>query len=419
MTKQNRRILFLAESVTLAHVVRPLMLAHQAREQGYEIYFATGEAFQDLIGSPPGNKIPLRTRSPEEFHQTLQSGECLFPFHLLQKHTEEELSLIRDIQPDLIISDLRPSASVSAKLSQTPHWVLTNAYWSAHLPDTSFPLPCMAPLQKLAPRGKKRASRINTLANIFRLALPLVLRKQKKGLQALRKHYGLAPLHDYRTLLADGDKVLYADIPELFSFNNLPTHHHFLGHIPWCPDTSLPSWSTMIGTKAPSVFISLGSSGSDVPINLVLEGLRSFEGDIVISSNDTSLHNPANGIYAAPFLPGDFFAKRALAVITNGGSPSTYQALSEQTPVIGITSNMDQMLNMQHVDRVGAGIMLRSDTFLPCDITTALESLLHSFTTKKQVHELSFSLEQHSYQTIFSELLDNHFYSHQLKKVSP
>ena len=54
-------------------------------------------------------------------------------------------------------------------------------------------------------------------------------------------------------------------------------------------------------------------------------------------------------------------AARAKLVICNGGSPASQQALAAGVPVLGISSNMDQFLNMGAVVQAGAGILLRAD----------------------------------------------------------
>ncbi|MCB0332143.1 MAG: hypothetical protein KDD55_01520 [Bdellovibrionales bacterium] len=413
------RILFLAESVTLAHVVRLRMLAEVAHRLGHEVLFASGEAYNHFFSPPPWKELRLPTRTPEEFHQALQKGECLFPFPLLCSQTENELTLFKETQPDLIISDLRPSASVSTRLKEIPLWILTNASWSPYLVDSSFPLPCMAPLSKLGPRGEKRAARIAFVKKLYQYALPLILRKQKSGLVSLRKKYGLPPLSDYRSLLSDGDKVLYADIPSLFHLHPLPSHHSFLGHIPWSPSTTLPPWSNSVGIADPCIFVSLGSSGSDVPLPLILEGLKDFSGEIVVASSQTQFHDPDKGVYVAPALPGDYFSKKSEVSITNGGSPSTYQALSEGTPVIGIASNMDQMLNMQHVHRSKAGILLRADTFTPVDLKLAIDEIHHSSTIQKQTQSVCSLLQETSFQNIFTHLLSSLNEHPSKQKVAP
>jgi UDP:flavonoid glycosyltransferase YjiC (YdhE family) len=47
--------------------------------------------------------------------------------------------------------------------------------------------------------------------------------------------------------------------------------------------------------------------------------------------------------------------------VCNGGSPTCQQALANGVPVIGIASNLDQYLNMDYIERFGAGKLIRSD----------------------------------------------------------
>jgi UDP:flavonoid glycosyltransferase YjiC (YdhE family) len=46
-------------------------------------------------------------------------------------------------------------------------------------------------------------------------------------------------------------------------------------------------------------------------------------------------------------LPGHLLARRAAVVISNGGSTTGYQVLSEGKPVLGMASNPEQYLAMQ------------------------------------------------------------------------
>ena len=69
-------------------------------------------------------------------------------------------------------------------------------------------------------------------------------------------------------------------------------------------------------------------------------------------------------------------AETADLVVCNGGSPSTQQALAHGTPVLGIPANLDQHLNMQSVDRAGAGCLVRSDQLTSVKVADAVVSML-------------------------------------------
>jgi hypothetical protein len=58
-----------------------------------------------------------------------------------------------------------------------------------------------------------------------------------------------------------------------------------------------------------------------------------------------------DSVFCSAYLPGNQAAARADLVVCNGGSPTTFQALSEGVPVLGIPGNLDQFLNMHYLER--------------------------------------------------------------------
>jgi UDP:flavonoid glycosyltransferase YjiC (YdhE family) len=84
---------------------------------------------------------------------------------------------------------------------------------------------------------------------------------------------------------------------------------------------------------------------------------------------------PTNA-YVAQFLPGEEAARLACLVICNGGSPTSQQALAVGTPMIGIASNLDQFLNMEAIQRAGAGEILRADRFSRTTLATLVTKIL-------------------------------------------
>ena len=83
-------------------------------------------------------------------------------------------------------------------------------------------------------------------------------------------------------------------------------------------------------------------------------------------------------LFLAGFLPGLHACRRAQLVLCNGGSPAAYQALSVGAPVLGIASNMDQLLNMQAVERKGAGILIRPGQLTSESLKKAAAKLIES-----------------------------------------
>ena len=106
-------------------------------------------------------------------------------------------------------------------------------------------------------------------------------------------------------------------------------------------------------------------------------------------------------------LPGNKMAAIAQLVICNGGSPGVHQALQQGTPVLGISANLDQLLNMHFVTRSGAGLSLRADQISTGRIVEMVQRLVRdsSFRERAQVVRAWFSayrIEEQFQRTISS-----------------
>jgi UDP:flavonoid glycosyltransferase YjiC (YdhE family) len=94
----------------------------------------------------------------------------------------------------------------------------------------------------------------------------------------------------------------------------------------------------------------------------VIEALAPLSRTIVVATAGRGAELPhREKLWVADFVPGDAIAAKACAVVCNGGSPTTQQALLHGVPVIGIASNLDQLLNMDYIERFGAGTLVRAD----------------------------------------------------------
>jgi UDP:flavonoid glycosyltransferase YjiC (YdhE family) len=86
---------------------------------------------------------------------------------------------------------------------------------------------------------------------------------------------------------------------------------------------------------------------------------------------------PAN-VRVARYVPGALVARASRFVITNGGASTSYQALAEGKPVLGVPSNLDQYLAMTAIERASAGRLVRSGEATPASVRTAFTELLTS-----------------------------------------
>jgi UDP:flavonoid glycosyltransferase YjiC (YdhE family) len=182
-------------------------------------------------------------------------------------------------------------------------------------------------------------------------------------LNRVRRAYGLPGLGwDLRRVYCDGDLTLYADIPELIPIYGAPMTHRHIGPVLWSPPVELPAWWDEVIGGEPPIYVSLGSSGPAQLLPMVIEALAPLDRPLVVATAGRGgelCQRPK--LWVTDFLPGEAITAKACAVVCNGGSPTTQQALVHGVPVVGIASNLDQLLNMDYVERFGAGTLVRAD----------------------------------------------------------
>lgn len=178
-------------------------------------------------------------------------------------------------------------------------------------------------------------------------------------------------------IFTDGDYTLYADVPELVPTYNLPANHRYLGPVLWSPDVKPPTWWHSLPTDRPIIYATLGSSGGKNLLQVVLNALADLPVTVIAATAGRNhLKNVPANAFVADYLPGEAAAARSAVVLCNGGSPTTQQALAAGVPVIGLPSNMDQHLNMEALERAGAGVLLRTERLNTEGVAAAVKQVL-------------------------------------------
>ncbi len=348
----RRRVLFVTENITLAQVVRLASLAAKLPPERYEVHFACSDFDPLVFGGMQVQKWPLYTIDKEQGFKALAKGERLYDVKTLERYVADELRIIDEVRPDVVIGDFRLSLAVSAPKRGVHVASLINAYWSPYAVREKWPVPDH-PIVRLV--GIERAEKY------FPQAMPKVFGHFAAPLNTVRKRHGLPELESLSHQLCFGDSVLYPDVPELCPLEGAPSSHRFLGAVQWSPKVEVPLASLTAMSANPMVYVTLGSSGDLDVLQTVLDGLDGLPVHCVLSTagRATPKRVPANFL-VTDYVPGELLASQALFVVTNGGSATGYQALAAGVPVLGIPSNLDQYLTMQGIERVGAGITLRN-----------------------------------------------------------
>ena len=374
MPQRRHKVLIFAEAVTLAHVARPVALARSLDPSRYDIVIACAPRYAGFAAGPGWRVVALNSIPGAQFAQALAQGKPLYDLATLNAYVTDDLALIDQIQPDLVVGDFRLSLSVSARRAQRPYLAIANAYWSPQS-AAPFPLPVL-PLTRALP--------LALAALLFSVFRPLAFALHCRPMNQLRAQHGLAGLgHDLRRVYTDADHLLVPDVESLYPLDAAPGlagAFSRVGPLSWSPTLPWPAgWALPGADGRTTVYVTLGSSGPTEALALVLAALDGLALRVIASSAGAPLPTriPDNA-QVAPYLPGDQAVAGVHLVVCNGGSLAVQQALAAGVPVLGLATNMDQFLNMAPVVAAGAGQLLRTDRLNVAVLCQACQTLLKS-----------------------------------------
>jgi UDP:flavonoid glycosyltransferase YjiC (YdhE family) len=395
----RRRVLFVTENITLAQVVRLATLAAALPRDQYEVHFACSDFDPLIFEGTEFQRWPLYTIDKEQGFKSLAKGDRMYDVKTLERYVADEMRVMGEVKPAVVIGDFRLSLAVSAALKGVHCASLINAYWSPWAVRERWPVPDH-PIVRLV--GVERAEKY------FPQALPKVFGHFAAPLNSVRKRHGLPEFESLSHQLCFGDSVLYPDIPELCPLSaDAPASHHFLGAVQWSPRVAAPP-RLRGDASLPMVYVTLGSSGDVAALPMVLAGLDGLpiRGVLATAGRAAPTQVPAN-FTVAEYVPGELLASQALFVVTNGGSSTGYQALAAGVPVLGIPSNLDQYLAMQAITGAGAAITLRSGGLTKDQLRKAAVRLLDARPMKRAAESLATHFAAYGCHERFQNWLSN------------
>ena len=107
----------MAESVTLAHPARAVTLAQSLDPARYEVHLVCDPRYLALFGEWGFLIHPIRSIESRVFQDRLANGDALYTTADLRQYVEEDLRVLNELKPDMVVGDFRLSLSVSARLA--------------------------------------------------------------------------------------------------------------------------------------------------------------------------------------------------------------------------------------------------------------------------------------------------------------
>lgn len=277
--KVRKKILFFSHAVTMAHFTRPMQWIEALEQNQYDIYFACPLAFKKWIRIENLKWINLECIATAAFADSVNQAGLIYDLATFEKHIEEDIILMNQVQPDLVIGDFRHSLSVSCRRLKIRYINMTNAYWSPHI-KMHYPLPEAPIIRKLG----ERLSRV-LLTPFTPFVLKFNFFKMVYILRRPLKSVGLR-FNDYRQIITDGDETIYFDTPDLVPIKRQSKNEKFMGPLVWSMPVELPKWWKQLNPQKIRIFIALGSSGNQEVLPLLIKSIAQLDVEIIVALSE-------------------------------------------------------------------------------------------------------------------------------------
>lgn len=397
-------ILFMAESATLAHVVRLLYLADSLELPRSSIHFATASQYRSWIEAKGMNFIPLQCQDTGAFQRKLDQGRSVIDRHLLTAQVKEDIEILSSVRPHVVVGDFRLSLAISARSLRVPYLGIANSYWTRLTPG-KMPLPELSFLKSI---GRSISELLFKVSR--ELIVPHVLQRHADDFNFVRAQYAMAPYDSIIEAYTDADWIGFADASEVVTpTSQFGSRYTMLGPLNGSVDCPLPTWWNDLKNDQPTIYLNLGSSGKHELAPLLIEALSELPIQIIAGSvepTERPISYPSGAkLFSARVLPGDAVCQKAQVVICNGGAPSSYQALVAGRPVIGITRNMDQALNMQSMSPFSFVRSFSAWGLQPHEITACTKELMNHQTIHEDAQAFKARLLAYDHKALFKQAL--------------
>lgn len=364
----KKKILLVAEAVTLAHICRILAVSSML-ENDFDLYIAFDERYRHLLPKRLEPKFfHLKSIDGLKFIERVNNFKFAYTADEIDLYVKDDLNLLNEIEPSCIIADYRISMAISARFKSIRYFSLTNGYWlEGYLGPEQLPL---TKGLRLLPDFLRRP--------VYSVVGPIILRGMSSPFNQVAKRYGVSlAIGGLRQVFTQSDHILLAEPESWLPVSEKATPLTCIGPISWPLNLPDPEWWGDVDWTQRTLYVSVGSSGSSSLIQFVLDATRDMQIQIVISGvSSVERKNHFGKIFCADFIENAKALKHASLFISNGGSLSMVDALRYGKPTIGIASNFDQWQNIGTITQKGVGTGFFISTLKLSELRQAIEYFL-------------------------------------------
>lgn len=344
----RHKILVLPYTYTLSHLSRPLAIAKELRNRGFEVIFAGESPKTGFVREEGFEVVSVFEPKAGELFENIRRGRLRFASRgVINRMIEADLALYEGVRPDLVLTDGRFTASISTQIAGMKHGAIVNVSFTEYRA-----LPYIPFFEFIHERLVGRNTGVWNLLDLLNLRLEMFVFDNVMNIfNKLSGRYRLNKKVTATKCLTGADITLLTDVPEYFPTRNLPDNYHYIGPLTLKSNIAPPSWWPPKKGEKPLIYITMGTTGIGDFFHKVYELFERNGMTAVVTTGAQvpDMETVDEQIYVESFLDGDLVMEESDLVVCHGGNGTIYQALLHGKPIIGIPTIPDQGFNMRRV----------------------------------------------------------------------
>lgn len=354
------KFLFFPYSNQLGTTIPSVTLANMLREKGHEVIYASNGKYTHVLKDKGFEVHPINEISYTQYRRHVDNNNVDFYDEGLIHHlVDKDLELIEKINPDVIVSNNRPSIKISSQIANKKLVTIVipslTRYFGHryYVPENHF-------LNKILPLRD-----VNTIMpeTMVRFAFYKTMQQWGANFNKVLRYYKLPLMKDFLGVY-EGDVTLINQSLGLFPFKPLPDNYYFLEQNLGSTFGTSHAWLHELenhkkqGKKI--VFVSMGSSSLKA-YPLVMNALKQLietDDRFVLVSNHVGLLSDGKKhqrIYLESFINSSEVLPKADIVVTHGGINTLSECLQNKKVVVGVPEQGEQLWNLKYIEDQGLG----------------------------------------------------------------
>lgn len=385
-----KTLVFSPAAYNLAETTRCLEIAAACRGTFDVVFASYGGEFESLI-EQEGFRLrrlqPQLTPKKIDYLYRVDQGRALGSFFSAEEvrtQVDSERALFQELQPAAVVTGFNFSNSISCRAQAVPLVWLTQSTWMmGALYDAglaTYPDMLDLPLLRALPE--------RVLIGLSRGMLALLGRVLARPYNQVARQYQLPPFGGMESLW-EGDYNLLAE-PEGFSGLPLPPTYHCIGPLIGRLDEPIPDEVTRLPRDLPIVYFAMGSSGQSQVVARIVESFAGKPYRVIAPVkhhlDGIQVTVPPN-VLVTDWLPAHKVNPLADISVIHGGIGTVMTACLAGTPVVGVSMQPEQEMNIDCLARKGFALRIRKGRLTPDRLSATIDQLLADPTARHRAKD--------------------------------